>query len=76
MLFSQLSGYCPVGGGGGTSHDWHIRGDSIPKGYFFFIQIYQRVGISIVEVYEGEGNHISKTGHLQLLTVVKRDASQ
>ena len=70
MLFSQLSGYCP---GRGTPYDWHIRGGSTRKGYFF-IQIYERVGISLVEVYEGKGSHISKTGHLQLLTVVKRDA--
>ena len=72
MLFSQLSGYCP---GRGTPYDWHIRAGRLhPEGVFFFIQIYERVGISLVEVYEGKENHISKTVHILLLTVVKRGA--
>ena len=51
-----------------------IYGEASPGRGIFFIQIYERAGISLVEVYEGKGSHISKTGHLQLLTVVERDA--
>ena len=51
-----------------------IYGEAPPGRGIFFIQIYERVRNSLVEVYEGKGSHISKTGHLQLLTVVKRDA--
>ena len=51
-----------------------IYGEAPPGRGIFSIQIHERVGISLVEVYDGKGNHISKTGHLQLLTVVKRDA--
>ena len=35
-----------------------IYGGAPPGRGIFFIQIYERVGISLVEVYEGEGNHI------------------
>ena len=51
-----------------------IYGEASPGRGIFFIQIYERAGISLVEVYEGKENHISKTVHLQLLTVVKRGA--
>ena len=35
-----------------------IYGEAPPGRAFFFIQIYDRVGISLVEVYEREGNRI------------------
>ena len=50
MLFSQLSGYCP----GGTPYDGLYR-ESPPERGIFVIQIYKRVGISLIEVYERGG---------------------
>lgn len=35
-----------------------IYGEAPPGRGIFFIQIYDRVGISLVEVYEREGNRI------------------
>ena len=39
------------GGGGGTPYDG-LYGEALPqRGMFFRLQVYERVGISLVEVY-------------------------
>ena len=41
----------PVGGGGGTSYDGLYGEGPRKKGIFFSLQVCERVGISLVEVY-------------------------
>ena len=40
------------GEGGGYSLKWPIRRGSPERGTFFRLQVYERVGISLFEVYE------------------------
>ena len=42
-------------GGRGNSQWWPIRGGSAQKRYIFRLQVYERVGISLVEVYKRVG---------------------
>ena len=45
-----------TGGGGGTHYDG-LYGEAPPeRGTFFRLQVHERVGISVVEVYGREGN--------------------
>ena len=45
----------PGGGGGGTPYDG-LYGEAPPeRGIFFRLQVYERVGILLVEVYERVG---------------------
>ena len=56
-------------GGRGNSQWWPIRGGSAQKRYIFRLQVYERVGISLVEVYK----RVGKSGcHLGLWKAPKR----
>ena len=46
------------GGGGGTSYDGLFGKAPPQKGIFFSLQLYERVGISLVEVYKRLGKSV------------------
>ena len=48
----------PAPGGGVYSLLWPIRGSSARSGSFFRLQVYQRVGITLVKVYERVGKSV------------------
>ena len=51
-------GYRPGGGGGGIPYNG-LYGEAPPeRGTFFMLQVYERVGISQVEVYERGGKFV------------------
>ena len=49
-------------GGGGTPYNGLYRKDPPERGTFFRLQVYERVGISLVEVYEREGKSFGPKG--------------
>ena len=54
---SYLVGILP-GGGGGTPYNG-LYGEVPPeRGTFFWLQVYERVGILLVEVYERVGKYV------------------
>ena len=58
-MHPSLSGifhYLPLGGGGGDTQYNGLYGEAPPeRGTFFRLQVYERVGILLVEVYESVG---------------------
>ena len=48
----------PPSGPGGYSLSWPIRGAPPERGTFFRLQLYERVGILLVEVYERVGKSV------------------
>ena len=47
------------GGGGGCTPYNGLYGEAPPeRGIFFWFQVYERVGILLVEVYESTGNSV------------------
>ena len=52
--------YAPQGGG--VTPVYGLNGEDPPKcGTFFRLQVYEKVGISLVEVYERVGRSVKKT---------------
>ena len=47
-----------VVGGGGTPYDGLFREAPPERGIFFRLQVYERVGISVFEVYKREGKSV------------------
>ena len=47
-----------VVGGGGTPYDSLFREAPPERGIFFRLQVYERVGISVFEVYKREGKSV------------------
>ena len=47
-----------VGGGGVTPYDGLFREAPPERGIFFRLQVYERVGISVFEVYKREGKSV------------------
>ena len=51
-----LPHYLPLGGGGGDTQYNGLYGEAPPeRGTFFRLQVYEREGILLVEVYESVG---------------------
>ena len=51
--------YQPEGGGGGATPYNDLYGEAPPeRGTFFRVQVYKRVGISLVEVYKRVGKSV------------------
>ena len=51
-----------AGGGGGTPYNGLYREDPPERGTFFRFQVYERVGISLVEAYERVGKSFGPKG--------------
>ena len=51
-LLNGLSWFEPGGGGEGTPYDGQYGAASPERGIFFRLQVYERVGISLVAVYK------------------------
>ena len=49
-------------GGGGTPYNGLYREDPPERGTFFRFQVYERVGISLVEAYERVGKSFGPKG--------------
>ena len=57
LFFPDSSRQTP-GGGRGTPHD-DLYGEASPeRGIFFRLQVYEKVGISLVEVYKSVGKSV------------------
>ena len=50
-LLNGLTWFEPGGGGGGTPYDGQYGAASPERAIFFRLQVYEWVGISLVEVY-------------------------
>ena len=57
LSLSGIFHYLPLGGGGGGDNQYNgLYGEAPPeRGTFFRLQVYERVGILLVEVYESVG---------------------
>ena len=56
LSLSGIFHYLPLGGGGGDNQYNGLYGEAPPeRGTFFRLQVYERVGILLVEVYESVG---------------------
>ena len=54
-----LPHYLPLGGGGGDTQYNGLYGEAPPeRGTFFRLQVYEREGILLVEVYESVGSSV------------------
>ena len=56
--FSERNKTLGVAGGGGTPYDGLYREAPPERGTFFRLQVYERVGISLVEAYKRVGNSV------------------
>ena len=55
---SKGAGNSSVGGRGGTTYDGLYREAPPERGIFFRLQVYERVGILLVEVYKRVGKSV------------------
>ena len=55
---SKGAGNSGVGGEGGTTYDGLYREAPPERGIFFRLQVYERVGILLVEVYKRVGKSV------------------